>query len=107
MSIAVTGGQLEERRFHTTETLAGSTATIARALSLTTPVTAVAGGNYTLADGTEGQQKEIVMSASGSAAISLTGTATGDLVLTLEDDYILTRFTSSKWRLVQSSATTA
>lgn len=111
MSVAATGGDPKVRRFHTTETLAQSTATIARAVSLTTEVTTFPGGpgadRYSLAAGTEGQTKEVVMLATGEANLSFTGTATGDLVLTDEDDYIAMRFTASKWRLIQSSATIA
>lgn len=109
MSVSTTGGEAKQRPFHTTEAL--SFATTAQAVSLTTDVTTLPGGtgtdSFSLAAGTEGQWKEILMLATGQSTVTLTGTATGDLVLTEGDDYIVTRFTASKWRIVQTTATIA
>jgi hypothetical protein len=62
---------------------------------------------YTLADGTEGQTMEIVCLGTGEAKVALSGTSTGAFVLSEEDDLLDLKFKASKWRVIQSSATTA
>lgn len=117
MTITITGGKIARRGgdLHSTEALAQSTATTVREINLTTDVTTLSGGTatgfgidvYNLAEGTEGQTKEILMLASGEAEVTLAGTATGRLVYSDADDYTALRFTGGKWRIQTNTATLA
>ena len=110
MAISVTAGPVQQRAAFARETLAQSTATVAQALALTTPLTVLTGGTATgfernvftlsTASAVEGQEKAILMTASGEAKIAFTGTATGRVVMTQADDLLLLKMFNHKWRVV-------
>ena len=115
MALSITGRPIEKGQrkdsdpLHSTESLAQSLATIAQPIQLTTNVTTLAGGTatgdkdlYTLADGFEGHEKEVIMLATGEAKLDLLGTATR-LTYENQDDYTYLRFTGGKWRVLVSS----
>ena len=111
VAVTITGGRIppRERAFnpnlHSEETATQSLSSTAQAVLLTTNLTTFGGGTasgplvdlYTLADGTEGQEKELLMLATGEVKIDLSGTATR---ITLEelDDFVYLRFKKDKWR---------
>ncbi len=117
MAISVTGQDVPRRYdLFAKETLAQSTATTPQTLATTSDLTVISGGTatgvgrnlFTLADGTEGQEKEVLFSGTGEAKVlPLSGTATGWHVMTEDDDYLSFRFLDSKWRVRESSATVA
>ena len=111
MTITITAGG-GERRGGSYQSRDQATAT--GTLSPTTDYSLIPGstatgfGNYgfTLADGRDGQRKEIYMTSTGEATVHLTGTATGAFVLDGEDDAVSLRFHNSKWRLISNSGAT-
>jgi len=117
VAISVTGRPADRRYgLFGLETLSQSTATVPQAVAVTTDLTTIAGGTatgigvnlFTLANGTEGQEKEIILTGTGEAKIlPLLGTSTGWHVLSETDDGLSLRFLNAKWRVKQSMATTA
>ena len=113
MTVEITAGAGEARGedYQSRETLAQATSTDQVALSLTTNYSLIGGGTatgfgtngYGLADGRDGQRKEIIMMATGEATIHLTGTATAALVLDAADDGVGLKFLNAKWRVTMSS----
>lgn len=116
MAIEITAGAGESRGagFQSRDTLAQATATSLLTLSPTTDYSLIAGGTatgfgnngYLLADGRDGQTKEIIMTSTGEATIHMTGTSTGALVLNAADDAVCLAFLNSKWRLLANSGAT-
>lgn len=116
MAIEITAGSGEARgeSYQSRDTLTQATATALVTLSPTTNYSTIAGGTatgfgnngYLLADGRDGQTKEIIMTSTGEATIHLTGTSTGALVLNAADDALCLRFLNSKWRLLANSGAT-
>lgn len=116
MAVSVTAGPVAQRAAFAMETLAQSTSTVPQALALTTPLTILGGGTATgfhrnvftlsTASAVEGQEKAILMTASGEAKIAFTGTATGRFVLTLADDLLMLKMFNYKWRVVSAPLTT-
>jgi len=113
MSVAITGGPVPTRGpgYHSTETL--TAATTAQAICLDVSANILGAGPtgfgvtvYSLEDGIEGQQKVIFVTATGEASLSLTGTATGQIVFTQADDLVKLEFVGSKWRMIQNSGAT-
>lgn len=110
--ITVTAGRPEQRSGFSVET-----ATATGEIALTTDLTELPGGTATgfsadvftlsTASAVEGQEKTVVMLATGETKVALTGTATGRFVLSDEDDLLVLRFLRAKWRVIQSSATLA
>lgn len=116
MSIEITAGAGEVRgeNYRSRDTVAQATATTLVTLSPTTNYSRITGGTatgfgnngYSLADGRDGQTKEIIMTSTGEATIHFTGTSTGAFVLTAEDDSLCLGFLNSKWRVFASSGAT-
>ncbi len=93
--------------FQSSENMTQSTATAAQALSLSDAISTLSGGTasgdnrndlYSLADGVEGQEKMVVMLATGEAALGLTSTATGLWVFSAAEDVLHLRFINELWR---------
>lgn len=104
VSVEITAGPGEERGdgFQSRDTLSAT-----GTLSPTTNYTLVAAtGDHSLADGRDGQTKEIIMTTTGNAVIHLTGTSTGALVFSAEDDAVCLLFRNDKWRLLSNSGAT-
>ena len=109
VAISVTAGPVAQRAAFALETLAQSTSTTPQALALTTPLTILGGGTATgfhrnvftlsTASAVEGQEKGILMTATGEAYIAFTGTATGRFVLRQPDDFLLLKMFNHKWRV--------
>lgn len=116
MSIEITAGAGEARGegFQSRDSQVQATATSLVTLSPTTNYSLIAGGTatgfgnngYLLADGRDGQTKEIIMTSTGEATIHLTGTSTGAFVLNAEDDAVCLSFLNAKWRLLANSGAT-
>ena len=116
MSISVTAGPVAQRAAFALETLAQSTSTTPQAIALTTPLTILGGGTATgfhrnvftlsTASAVEGQEKGILMTASGEAKIAFTGTATGRFVLTQADDLLYLKMFNHKWRVASYTLAT-
>lgn len=116
MTIEITAGVAETRGegYQSRDTLAQATATGLVTLSPTTNYSLIAGGTatgfgnngYLLADGRDGQTKEILMTSTGEATIHMTGTSTGAMVLNADDDGICVQYLNSKWRLLANSGAT-
>jgi hypothetical protein len=116
MPVSLVGGALRPRfaGYVARETFTQSTATVAQAIALGTLVTHVGMGSatgfnlntYSLAAGTEGQEKYILATATGEAKISLTGTATGQWVLDAADDWLKVVYLTAKWHVLSSAGAT-
>lgn len=123
MSVAVTGGTIERRGLiigqrrgganHSEETTLQIVIGSPQVINLTTDLTTFSGGTatgnrdaYTLANGTEGHFKELLMLGTGEVHVSLAGTATS-LTMREIDEYRQLRFKHGKWRQMinQASAT--
>lgn len=127
MTVESIAGPVTPRRngWFARETLLHSTSTtLQQALALTTELSQLVTGTgngatatgftrnvWTLstASAVEGQNKCIILAASGETSVYLGGgTATGRWVLTETDDTIHARYLNGKWRLIaQSGATLA
>ena len=115
MAISLIGGPIAQRRggAFAKEVLTQSTATTFQAISLVTGLTTVGMGTatdlnmYSLAAGTENQEKFILATATGEARIFLNGgTATGLWILGSADDWLVTRFFGGSWRIIQTNGAT-
>lgn len=116
MAISITSGPVAQRTAFALETLAQSTSTTPQALALTTPLTILGGGTATgfhinvftlsTASAVEGQEKGILMTATGEAKIAFTGTATGRFVLNDADDLLVLKMFNHKWRVVSAPLST-
>ena len=144
MTITINGGSQvrQEGTFQSKEDLTQSTATSRQSISLRTPVTTFSGGTatgfgvdlYTLADGNEGDEKVIVMLATGEAKMVFTtmatgvhyigkdtagiatatgyagmisGAATGALTFTTAHQYVRCKFFNGGWNILGGQATFA
>lgn len=121
VSVSVTGGPRGDGLFRR-ELLNPGTSTAAQSVALTTQLTVLStatGGTGTAtgfevnvfslstASAVEGQEKVVLMTGTGEAKLSFTGTATGRLVLTAADDIAHLVFLNEKWRIKETSATFA
>ena len=142
--VTISGGEVQTRQtWQAIETLTQSTATTPRALSLFTDVSILGAGTatghernfYTLASGArEGQEKLIVLSATGEAKVVIAGptngnlpihvvlssvnptataaidqilaSATGRWVFQSDGDYILLRYFNGTWNYMSAVGAT-
>src|SRR3990167_789257 len=119
MSVSVTAGMEEKRGggYFTQESATQSTATTFATLATQVDLTVITGGTatsfirnrYLLASGAvEGQRREIIMSGTGEAYVLLaSGTATGMLVFTANDQIAWLRVLGGKWRILETTASLA
>ena len=116
MAVTLVGGiqRLRFGGYTALETLTQATATGAQSISLDTLITHVGLGTatgfnlntYTLANGTEGQWKHVLATATGEGKVAFTGTATGQWVLDTADDHLALRFLTGRWRVLSSAGAT-
>ena len=116
VAVSITAGPVAQRTAFAMETLAQSTSTVPQPIALTTPLTILGGGTATgfennvftlsTASAVEGQEKAILMTASGEAKIAFTGTATGRFVLTRADDLLMLKMFNQKWRVASYTLAT-
>lgn len=114
MTITITAGDANRiGGWQSSEDLTNSTATAVQELGLDHPVSTISGGTatgfgvnrYLLPSATatgargaqEGQEKTVVMLATGEAYLVFSGTATGALVLSAANDYAELRFQNELW----------
>lgn len=119
-SVRVTGGTIERRgllteqrrggALYSAEDKAPSPSGSSGVVNITTDVSCFAGGtatggvdHYTLGDGTEGHEKELLMCGTGEAVIDYNGTATR-ITLTEPDDRVGLVFIEGKWRQMRNTA---
>jgi hypothetical protein len=107
MAVTISGGEIVRQGvFQAVEALSNSTATTLRTFS-TVPISTIAGGTATgfalnrylvsTASAAEGQEKMVVMLATGEAYVIYSGTATGAAVLTDANDRVALRFVNAVW----------
>ena len=118
MPVKITGGTIHRRglqiglrrdgALHSEEITTQSSGV--QIVNLTTDLTTFSGGTstgevdrYTLANGTEGHLKQLLMLATGEAIIDYNGTATR-LIFTEADDYVSMEFKKAKWRVLRNIA---
>ena len=111
MAVSVTGDTVARRggTYFAKETATQSTATAFQSLATTTDLAVLGGGTatgharnrYSLAEGTEGEWKAIIMNASGEAKVYLaSGTSTGLWVFSASSQLMWVRFLDGKWRVL-------
>lgn len=120
-SVRVTGGTLERRglktdqrrggAFYSAEDKVPAPGVGSGTINITTDVSCFAGGtatggvdHYTLEDGTEGHEKQLLMGGTGEAVIDYNGTATR-ITLTETDERVGLVFIEGKWRQQRNVAT--
>lgn len=117
--MAVTPNSGEPRyagSFGGVENLTNSTATGLQTVSLAYPVSTISGGTATgfainryllpTSGAVEGQEKTIIMLATGEAGIVLSGTATGMLIVSAANDYVRMRYQNELWVQVDVGSAT-
>ena len=117
MAITVTGDAIARRggSYFAEETATQSTATAFQALATTTDLAVLGGGTatgharnrYSLAEGTEGEWKFVLMNATGEAHLYFaSGTATGMWVFSASNQLMHARFLKGLWRILESGGAT-
>ena len=118
MTVEIVAGAAEVRGegFQSRDTVAQSTATALVTLSPTTnyalltplggTATTEGDGGVTLADGREGQRKDVLMTTTGEISLHHTGTSTGALIFTASDTTVCLAFLNSQWRLTANLGAT-